>query len=183
MDRPDPSHPLASPARRQAAERLLRELAGQLESEELALEEPGFDELAAAAEGTQDEPGRLLWAERVARDPELAERAAALAAFCATVPTRSILRFFPRRPAMTRWGAPLAAAAALLVALLLRWANPTPVPAPVQATAPPPPAAHRILFADGFESGSLRDWTPRIFVDGFESGSARDWTAVNSPRG
>jgi len=185
MDRFEPPM-LSTPSRREAAQRLARELGRQLQDAELALDDVAPDELVAAAEGAQDEPERLLWEERVVRQPELARRAAELAAFIAAArpgARRSLAARWPRRPTQSRWFAPLAAAAALLVALLLSLATPAPRPRPTSAATPPPAVTNRVLFANGFESGNLQSWSKQLFTDSFESGSLRDWSSVNTPRG
>jgi len=159
VNRPDMTLPTSSsPQGDENARRLLAELGRQLAEEERLLEAPEFEEIAAAAEGGQDEAEKLLWEEQVARSPQLAGRAAALAAFRAAQPSTGRLLTFSARGAASPWFAWGAAAAALLVAALVVWKDSTPAPAPTAARAVAP-QSNEVLFADGFESGNLGDWT------------------------
>jgi hypothetical protein len=160
-----PSEPTRNPSSPEvaAAERWLAGLEAVLEAEERALEPAGFEEVARAAEHALEEGERALWEERVARRPELARRAADLAAFRAEAyPERARVLVFPRAssPAVGPWLGWAAAAAALLLAVILQSNGPGLAPEDLQAgPAPPAAPAGQPLFVDGFEAGDPSSWT------------------------
>ena len=158
----DPTRP-TDRAAEAAAELWLARLAGELEAEERALEPADFADfegIVRAAEHGLDEGERALWQERVARHPELARRAAELAAFRAEAyPQGARVLAFPRGSRATGpWLGWAAAAAALLLAVLLRSNAPTFVPEDLQA-GPAPVNREEPVFFDGFEGGDPSSWT------------------------
>lgn len=162
----DPPRAPADPAR------VLAALGRQMAAEEIALGHASDEEIEAYVDGTGDPTERLLFEERLARDPALAAVVRDLAELRAELETgaspgeRPAARLLPfRRPEVRRrlgWVA--AAAAAVLLALIALPAGrqlPAPEPA-VQAAAPeaaPAPAEPQRLFADGFENGATDGWT------------------------
>lgn len=143
---------------------LLSGFAETLARTERELDEPGFEELCRAVEGDLDATEEALWAERIARSPELAARAEDLARFRAECerPASNLLEF-RRKPSRVAWSGWLAAAALLLFAVSLR-ENPALVEAPAPATASVP---HQLDWSDD-----------QLFVDGFEAGDASSWSTV-----
>jgi hypothetical protein len=157
--RPPESRPTPAEAAH-ASERWLARLQAGLDSEERALEAADLEEVVRAAEHRQAEDERALWEERVARQPELARRAAELAAFGAEAyPEGARVLAFPGAPARTAapWLGWAAAAAAVLLAILLRPDAPTITPQELQA-GPAPDLPAETLFADGFEGGDPSSW-------------------------
>ena len=160
----DPPRAPADPAR------ILAALGRQLAAEEIALGHASDEEIEAYVDGTGDPTERLLFEERLARDPALAAVVRDLAELRAELETgaspgeRPAARLLPfRRPEVRRrlgWVA--AAAAAVLLALIaIPAGRQAPEPA-VQATAPEPapaPAEPQQLFADGFEGSATDRWT------------------------
>lgn len=145
-------------------ESLLSGFVATLARTERELDEPGFEEFCRAVEGDLDATEEALWAERIARSPELVARAEALARFRAEIaaPAGNVLEF-RRKPARVAWSGWLAAAALLLFAVSLR-ETPAFVDAPVPATASAP---HQLDWSD-----------EQLFVDGFEVGDASSWSTV-----
>ena len=146
---------------------LLAALGRQLAAEEVRLGPVSDDEIVAYVDGTADEGDRLLFEERLARDPSLARTVADLAALRTSleaderpVETARILPF-RRRELRHRIGWAAAAAAALLAAVLLappRTGLPPASGAPAAAAAVPAPPPQP-LFVDGFEAGSPASWS------------------------
>lgn len=161
---------LADPAR------LAARFGRQLALEEARLEPVSFEEIEAYVDGTGDEAGRALFAERIERDPALAASVADLAALRTALegeipdaaPRRShpvSARLLPLRRSTNRrpqqwlgWAAVAAAAltAAVLVGPSFAPSDTEPQLAAEQAPGHPPAEA---VFADGFEAGSSEGWT------------------------
>jgi hypothetical protein len=158
--RPDPTPQNAAEA---AAARLLGRLEADAARAERELGAPELDEVVRAAEGRLDDAERALWEERVARSPELARRAGALARFAAEAyPERARIVALPaarRRDAAPRvgWLGWAAAAAAALAVVLVGTGGPTEEAA--EAFAPTSPPATELVFADGFEHGDPSSWS------------------------
>lgn len=150
-------------------ERLAAALAADFAAAEGALEPVDFEELAAVVEGTLDAGAQALWRERLDRDPALAARAEALAAFRREAYPEPALRPVPHRAARVAWRWAAGIAAALLVGLFVVGRNPQRAPAPA------PPAA--AVAAPALPAATTSD--QEIFADGFESGDASRW--VTSP--
>jgi len=159
FDRPQATPP-ADPAG------LLAALGRQLAAEEVRLEPVSDEEIVAYVDGTADEGGRLLFEERLARDPSLALMVADLAAFRTSLEPgerpAEAARILPfRRPEFRyRLGWAAAAAAALLAAVLLappRTGTESGPGAP--AAAATPAAGTQPLFVDGFEAGTSAGWS------------------------
>jgi len=158
-----PPAPSSSPST--PNERLATALAAELAAAEGALEPVDFEELAAAAEGTLDAGAQALWRERLERDPALAARAEALAAFRREAYPEPAMRPVPHRAARVAWRWAAGIAAALLVGLFVVGRGPERVPASAPPTAavaapalPAAPASDQAIFADGFESGDASRW-------------------------
>ena len=172
-----PLDPLRTPA---DPARVLAVLGRQLAAEEIALGHASDEEIEAYVDRTGDPTERLLFEERLARDPFLAavvcdllELRAALEAesapervAVAKAAGRSIGTLLPfLRPQIRRrlvWAA--AAAAALVLALVVpgrREAGPELPVAGVSAPAAsaPAPAQPQKLFAEGFEAGDSSGWS------------------------
>jgi len=159
---PDPPTPNRAET---AAERWLARLDATLAAEERGLEPADFDQVARAAEHRLDADERPLWEERVARNPELALRAADLGRFRAEAyPESARVLAFPSlvRHAAAPWLGWAAAAAAVLLAVLLRSSAPTLAPEELQAGPTSEPSSStpgETLFSDGFENGDPSSWT------------------------